>query len=354
MKRAYRGLALAVIALALGLVPLLAGCGADAPAYPAVVELRFSYHTPEKASLVGTYFQPWTAAIEQASGGTISITHYPAETRVKAVDQFDGVVNGLSDIGLIEVDATPGRFPKAEFYGLPGLFPNARVAAEVYCDIVREFCADDEFKDVQILGAVAIAPAEYVGSRPAQKPGDLKGQRMRSSGKIERWVIEQLGGTPVEIATSDLLGSFERELVDSAFLSWSLALTSGVKEVTTYRTQCDLFYRCWLLVMNKDAWNSLSPDQQQAIMRCSGADNSGKYSAANEAEAAGAEQAIAVSDREAGKPPIYELSEEEKGQWKMAVMPVWQKWVDELEENRLPGQDILDKTQVLIAGYSSQ
>jgi TRAP-type transport system periplasmic protein len=327
MKRAQKSLALVVVASALVLVPLLTGCGAEAPAGSTVVELRFSYHTPEKASLVGTYFQPWTAAIEQASGGTISITHYPAESRVKAVDQFDGVVNGLSDIGLVEVDATPGRFPKAEFYGLPGLFPNARVAAEVYYDIVREFCADDEFKDVQILGAVAIAPAEYIGNKPAQRPEDLKGQRVRSSGKIEQWVIEQLGGT---------------------------ALTSGVKEVTRYRTQCDLFYRCWLLVMNKDAWNALSPGQQQAIIQCSGAGNSGKYSAANEAEAAGAEQAIAVSDLEAGKPPIYELSEEERAQWKTAVMPVWQKWVDELEENRLPGQNILDKTQVLIAGYSTQ
>jgi hypothetical protein len=98
----------------------------------------------------------------------------------------------------------------------------------------------------------------------------------------------------------------------------------------------------------------LSAEQQRAVMQCSGADNSGRYSADNEAVAAGAERAIAMSDKAAGKPPIYELSEAERAQWKVAVRPVWQKWVDELEKNGLPGQDILSKTQVLIAGYSSR
>lgn len=353
MKRAQWAWVLLVLAGILGLVPTLAGCGAAA-ATPAAIELKFSYHTPEKASLVGAYFQPWTAAIEQASHGTIKITHYPAESRVRMVDQFDAVVNGISDIGLIEVDATPGRFPKAEFYGLPGLFPDAEVAAEVYYDIVREFCADDEFKDVQILGAVAIAPAEYVGNKPVQKPADVGGQRVRSGGKIESWLIRQLGGTPVEVSTSDLLGAFERGLVDSAFLSWSLVLSSGVKDVTDYRTECDLFYRCWLLVMNKAAWASLSEDQQEAVMNCSGAANSGKYSADNEAEAGRAEEAIAASDIKVGKSPIYKLTADEREEWKTAVMPVWQKWVDDLEDAGLPGRHILDKTTVLVAGYSSR
>lgn len=353
MKRAEEAIVLLVLAVALGFAPLPAGC-TDAAAVPAVVELKFSYHTPEGASLVGAYFRPWTAAIEEACGGTVKIKHYPAETRVRVADQYDGVVHGLSDIALIEADATPGRFPKAEFYGLPGLFPNAEVAAEVYYDVVREFCTDDEFKDVQILGAVAIAPAEYVGTKPVQKPGDFRGLRVRSGGKIESWVIDQLGGTSVEVSTNDLLGAMERGLIDAAFVSWSLVLSSGLKDATQYRTQCDLFYRCWLLVMNKGAWDSLSTAQQKAIMDCSGAENSGRYSADNEAEAAGAKESIAGSDKSAGNPPIYVLSAGEKEYWKTAVFPVWQRWMRELEDSGIPGRQVLAKTQVLIAGYSSQ
>ena len=60
--------------------------------------LKFSYHTPPQASLVSTYLKPWTAAIEQATNGRVKITHYAGETLVKAKDQYDGLVSGLSDI----------------------------------------------------------------------------------------------------------------------------------------------------------------------------------------------------------------------------------------------------------------
>jgi C4-dicarboxylate-binding protein DctP len=357
MKKAVSAVAPLFVVLTLVLTAGAAACGEEtdgATAGSHAVELEFSYHTPENASLVGTYFKPWTAAIEEASNGTLEITHYPGETRVKQADQYDAVVNGLSDIALIDADVTPGRFPKAEFYGLPGLFPNARVAAEAYYDVVQEFCASDEFEDVRILAAVAIAPAEYVGTRPAQKPQDFQGQRVRAGGKIEGWMIDQLGGTPVEVSTGDLLASMERGLIDSAFLSWSLVLSSGVKDVTEYRTQCDLFYRCWLLVMNKDVWDSLSPDQQKAIEDCSGVENSGMYSAKNEAEAASALQVIEASDKNVGKPPIYMLSAAEKEEWKRAVLPVWDRWVGQLGDAGLPGLQILNRTQALIETYSTR
>jgi C4-dicarboxylate-binding protein DctP len=357
MKRAEWGFAFLAIVLALVLLAVFAACdrdGTNAAAPPVAVELKFSYHTPESASLVGAYFKPWTAAIERASNGTIHVTHYPGESLVKEADQYDAVVNGICDIALIDANITPGRFPKAEFYGLPGLFPSAKVAAEAYLDVVQQFCAADEFKDVQILGAVAIAPAEYVGNKPAQKPDDLRGQRVRSGGKIESWMIQQLGGKPIEISTGDMLASLQRGLMDSAFLTWSLVLSSGVKDITQYRTQCDLFYRCWVLVMNKRRWDSLTAEQQSAVEACSGISNSGRYSSDNEAEATGAAQAIASYDAGKGNAPIYVLSDGEKEEWKEAAMPVWDRWVNELEKAHLPGQAILDATRVLIEKYSTQ
>src|SRR4030042_732972 len=53
--------------------------------------LKFSYHTPEKASMVSAYFKPWTQAIEAASGGRIKITHYAGESLVKIKDQYDAL-----------------------------------------------------------------------------------------------------------------------------------------------------------------------------------------------------------------------------------------------------------------------
>ncbi len=334
--------------------PATTSATATTPVSSKVFELKFSYHTPTRASMVGAYFQPWTAAIEKASGGKIKITHYAEETLVKIQDQYDALVSGLSDIALIETDVTPGRFPKTEYFGLPELFPSAKVAAMVFYDNLLKYSAGDELKEVKILGTTALAGAQYAGARPAVLPSDLKGQRIRSGGKIESWLIEQLGGTPIEIGTGDLPTAMERGLVESCFLTYSMILRTGIKDVTKYRTECDMFGRVWVLAMNKQKWDSLGPELQKIVMDNSGAVNSGKYSAANEALAAEDRASIEGSDKGQGKPPITILTAQQKSQWRDAVMPSWDRWIKEMASKNLPGQAILDDTQALIKKYQAQ
>ena len=319
-----------------------------------VYNLKFSYHTPPKASLVGAYFNPWTAAIEQASGGRVKITHYAGESLVKAKDQYDATVAGLCDIAFVDPSETPGRFSQLEFDTLPYIFPNAEVGVQVYWDILQKYSVNTELKEVKVLGAATIAPSNYAGNKPVQKVTDFKGMRVRAAGRTESWIVEALQGTPVEIATSDLGTSLERGLVDSCFLSWSAVLSFGVKDVTKYNVECNIFSRTWMIVMNKKTWDSLPPDLQKVFLDCSGPKNSAAYSAANEKEAAGAKNAIAGSNKAAGKPPIYVLSSDEAASWKTALLPVWDKWSAETEAKKLPGKAIISDIKTLSQKYSGK
>ena len=319
-----------------------------------VYNLKFSYHTPPKASMVGAYFNPWTAAIEQASGGRIKITHYAGESLVKGKDQYDAVVAGLCDIALIDPAETPGRFPQIEFDTLPYIFPTAEIGAQVFWDILQKYSANTELKEVKVLSTVTLAPSNYAGNKAAQKITDFKGMRVRTAGRTESWIIEALQGTPVEIATSDLGTSLERGLVDSCFLTWSAILSFGVKDVTKYHVECNIFSRSWPIIMNKRVWDSLPPDLQKVFMDCGGPKNSGAYSAANEKQAAGAKNAIAGSNKKAGKPPVYALSKDEATEWKTALLPVWDKWAAEMEAKKLPGKAIISDIKSLVEKYSTK
>jgi TRAP-type C4-dicarboxylate transport system substrate-binding protein len=319
-----------------------------------VYNLKFSYHTPPKASMVGAYFNPWTAAIEKASGGRVKITHYAGESLVKSKDQYDALMAGLCDIALVDPSETPGRFAQMEFDTLPYIFPNAEIGAQVYWDILQKYSANTELKDVKVLCAATIAPSNYAGNKPSQKIADFKGMRVRAAGRTESWIVEALQGSPVEIATSDLGTSLERGLVDSCFLSWSAILSFGVKDVTKYHVECDIFSRTWMIAMNKRVWDSLPPDLQKAFMDNSGPKNSGAYSAANEKQAAGAKNAIAGSNKKAGKPPIYALSKDEAAAWKTALLPVWDKWATEMEAKTLPGKAIISDLKAFVQKYSGK
>jgi TRAP-type C4-dicarboxylate transport system substrate-binding protein len=334
-----------------------APASSPAPASPApakVFNLKFSYHTPPQASLVGAYFKPWTAAIEQATNGQVKITHYAGETLVKAKDQYDGLTSGLSDMALVDTSETPGRFSTTEFDTLPYIFPDAGTGAKIYWDILQKYSLNTDLKDVKVVAIAIVAPSNYVGNKSVQNVADFKGLRIRTAGKTESWTIEALGGTPVEIATADLSTSIERGLVDGAFLSYSFILSMGIKDVTKFRTECNLFYRAWPIIVNKKVWDSMPADIQNAIMNVSGQQNSANYCAANEKEAAGAKNAIIGSDKGAGKPGIYILTPEQLTSWKTAIMPVWDKWAADLGAKNIPGKAIIDDVKAFTQKYSAK
>jgi TRAP-type C4-dicarboxylate transport system substrate-binding protein len=383
MKKTTWAIAILVVALVLGLGSLLAACGGEetttttappattattvAPATTTTTaaptttteagvpdtgqtyKLKMAFHVPSRASIVGAYYQPWADAVAEATKGRVTIEMYAEETLVKEADQVDAVKSGLADLASTSSDATPGRFPLADFYGLPELFPSAEVASRVYWDILNEFCAD-EYKDFVILGTPTIAAAQYFGNKAAKVPADMAGQRVRSGGEIEAWLIEALGATPVEISTGELATSMERGMADSCFLSWSFGLITGVKDTTKFRTETNMFYRCFAIIMNKDVWNSMPKTLQDAIMSVSGGEASGKYSAANEALAAEDKGAIEGAGKGAGLDPIYVPTAAELTLWKDAAKPVWAKWVQNVGGN---AQALVDKALVLIDKYAA-
>ena len=332
-----------------------APASSPAAATPAkVYNLKFSYHTPPNASLVGAYLKPWTEAIEKATNGQVKITHYGAETLVKAKDQFDGLVSGLSDIALVDPSETSGRFPTAEFDTLPFIFPNATTGSKIYWDMLQKYSVNTDLKEVKVIAVAVISPSNYVGNKQVQNVTDFKGLRVRTAGKTESWTVDALGATPTEIATADLTTSLERGLIDGAFLSYSLILSMGIKDVTKYRTECNLYYRAWPIMVNKKVWDSMPADLQNAIMGASGQANSATYTEANDKLAVGAKNAIAGSDKAAGKAAIYTLTPDQFAAWKTAVLPVWDKWSADLESKKLPGKAIIDDIKAATQKYAAK
>jgi TRAP-type C4-dicarboxylate transport system substrate-binding protein len=353
-------LVLALVALA-GLLAMTAACGSEeggeASPSPTAVEdtgqtwdLKFSYPTPERASLVGAYLVPWTDEVTAATDGRVTITHYSENSLVKEEQQWDALLSGTSDIALIEPEFNPGTFPISEVGSLPYQFPDAVTAAKTYWDVVQQY-AQDEWKDVHVLGVTVIAPAQYRGN--VEVAGDVtkfEGMRMRSGGRIETWICEALGATPVEISTGDLSTSLERGLVDGCLLSYSLILAQA-KDFTKYTTEANMFYRCWVLAMNKDVWESMPANIQEDIMSVSGQEGSAKYTAANAAETFGEKKGLEGADKGMGNPPIYVLTEAELEALTAACQPVIQTWVDELGADQ-PGQEVIDFIQTQNATYA--
>ena len=340
---------------------ILVGCGgpepsptptpSPTPSPGETIELKLSYHTPPAASLVGEFFQPWTKSIEEATGGRVQITHYPGGTLVSLSDHYDAVVSGLVDMAMVEPDITPGRFPLSEFNLLPLLFPDGPVAARVNYEILEKYAFDTEWNEVKVLMTPALPPMNYHGTVELKVLEDFQGLKIRTGGKVEGWIMEALGATPVELETGDLSTSLERGLVNGAFLTNSAVNAFGVRDVTQYRTLCSLFSSAWVIIMNLQTWESLPDDIKKAFEDNSGADASAQLCIGNDKAIENTGRGLSIYDDQVGNPGFYTLPDDELARWTSTVLPVWERWIEDVEAKGLPGRALLDDVVSLVEQY---
>jgi TRAP-type C4-dicarboxylate transport system substrate-binding protein len=320
------------------------------PEYP--IELSFSYHAPPVASLSKAVFVPWAEALEAASNGKLIVTDYPGGALLGAADAYDGVITGICDIAQVETEEYVGRFPRNGISMLPFIYPNTEIAAIVSHEIENKYCVDTELKDVKLLITAPLHQMHYLGNKPVEKLEDFKGMKMRSVGEVDAATIEAFGATPVPVAIGDLFTALDTGVVDGTFITWSAGLSFGLKDVTKYRTECGVFLTNFLVVMNKQVYESLPKELQELIDEFSTPEVSRKYAAEHMALEKGAKAGLEGSDKGAGNPPINILTTDELARWKEVAHPVWDEWIAEMEGEGLPGQAIIDDVLSLEEKYS--
>ena len=341
-----------IVIMTVSLIGALVLCGCAKPAPAETIELKWSFHHPAPSIVAKGIFNPWAKQIEEASGGRVKITNYPSASLIKMHEEYEAVESGLVDMSAFTPDITPGRFPLCEIVGLPKVFPSGEIAGRVFNELLVKYAADTELKNVKLLGVLTYPPMQLHGNKQAYKLEDLKGQKIRSEGRVESWTAEALGGVGVVMETAEIFTSVERGLVDSFFFLWEGVLAFGFQPITKYRTKCDMFTRGNPIIMNMDTWNSLPPDIQQVFTDNMGPDVSASYGKLFDEANAESMAVVTDLDKKSGNPGIYTLPKDEEAKWNAVTSTVVQRWVDEKEAKGIPAKAMLDEAFKLIEKYS--
>ena len=93
----------------------LIGCRQQAPEPETVepIELSYSIFFPPTHIQCQTA-EAWADEVEKRSGGKVKINVYSGGSLTKAPQVYEGVINGISDIGMSCFAYTRGRFPLLE------------------------------------------------------------------------------------------------------------------------------------------------------------------------------------------------------------------------------------------------
>lgn len=312
-----------------------------------VVELSYSIFFPPSHIQCKTA-EAWAKEVEKRTDGKVKITVYPAGTLTKAPQCYDGVVNGLSDIGMSCFAYTRGRFGLLEGIDLPLGYPSGLVATRVATEMVRKY-KPKEVSDVHVLYIHAHGPGILASRKPVHELKDLAGMKVRATGLSSK-IVQSLGGTPVAMSQPETYEALQKGVVEATFCPVETLKGWKQGEVINSITDTSVigYTTAMFVVMNNSAWDRLDPELQKVFTQVSDewVDKHGQ--AWDQADEEGM-TFITDLQRE-----VIKLSEEEKQQWKDAVKPILDEYTTKAAEQDLPGKEFLADVKSLIEKLSTK
>ncbi len=346
---------LVVVILIVGLA--ITGCApAEAPVEEEVDEevfvdekvyqLKMSHHSPEGSPVHRYAHAVWAEEVAEATDGRVKIDIYAGSTLGSPFDMYELLKAGTVDIAWGFIGFFPEQFPLSEVMALPFLgFESALHSSLVFWDLYENYpFLKNEYEEIKVLFVQgdSAAPVSTKGVAVRQID-DLRGLTIRTPAGPALETIVQLGGATETFPTSEIYRSMETGVIDGFTLSYEGITGFGLYEVAEYYAHLNVYPAVFWIAMNKQVWNDLPIDLQEAILGVSGLHAAELYGNAFDRATQEAFDVIAEHDGE-----IIEFSDEELDIWREAVKPVWDNWVKKREEQGLPAQDVLDTVLELV------
>jgi TRAP-type transport system periplasmic protein len=230
-----------------------------------VTKLKFAgYHPP--TSMQSTLATQFCDEVKKRTNGRVEISYHPGGTLLAGPRIYDGVVQGLADIGHTNTGYTRGLFPVmtdgVQSIGLGSLaYPSAWVAGHAVSDFYNKF-KPKEFNAVHPLFFYAISPQLIVTvKKPIRTIEDVKGLKIRAIG-TDGDILKAVGMSPINLDSGDVYESLRREVIDGCFTTYETLKNFKYAEVTKYVLgswqvgRIGVFF--W--IMNQDKYNALPAD----------------------------------------------------------------------------------------------
>jgi TRAP-type C4-dicarboxylate transport system substrate-binding protein len=313
------------------------------------IDLSFSNHFPA-GHWMSNFYEKWGREIEKKTGGRVKITFHHGGTLTSPVECYQGIVNGISDMGLSCLAYTRGRFPLMEVLDLPG-YPtfSPRLTTRITWEFYKKF-QPKELSDVHVLQLHAHIPGLIAWkNKPVKTLEELKGLKVRCTG-VSAKIVSALGATPVAMSKLEQYESLQRGVVDGSTAAPNEMSAYKLAEVSKYSTIHPQvgYVTVFFNVMNLKRWNSLPKDIQKVFT-----DVSEQYIAYVMDEWEKEEIAGVQFGRKAGH-KFYVLPAQEGLRWeKLAVKPLLDGYVKSTEARKLPGKEALAYREQLCEKYKA-
>jgi TRAP-type C4-dicarboxylate transport system substrate-binding protein len=179
----------------------------------------------------------------------------------------------------------------------------------------------------------------------------MVGLKLRAPSRVTTRLLEALGSTAVGMPVPAVPEQLSKGVIDGALLPWEVSASLRIGELVKNHTEFPdrgIYVATFILAMNKDAYDRLSPDLKAVIDAASGADFS--------ANAGRLQQGEDVPSRKTAEDmgnAIIVLAPEEAARWEAAAAPVTEAWIAEMDAQGIDGRALYDTAREAIQKYEA-
>ncbi|MEO5765111.1 MAG: TRAP transporter substrate-binding protein DctP [Casimicrobiaceae bacterium] len=208
--------------------------------------------------------------VQKRTNNQIKFEIYPNSSLVKTFSQFGAVRKGTLDMSVLPLAYGGGEVPEVNLGLMPALVTSYEQGLRwKTAPIGREFERILDEKGIKILTWVWQAGGIVSREKPIITPDDAKGLKVRGGSKEMDLTIKAAGGAVTNVPSNEIYSAMSTGVLDAALTSSTSLITfrlyENAKAVTSPRNRT-IWFMLEPLVISKDTWNKLSPDQQKTFM----------------------------------------------------------------------------------------
>lgn len=305
--------------LVFSVVVMLAGT-----AWAEPVVLKFACFEPPKSFALTKVFMPWVEQVNKEGKGFLKIDVYPGGVLGRSpLKQLELVRNGVADIAWILPSYTPGLFEDDEVVEVPFLAKNA---LEASVSIWRMFEKGmlSGYDNIHPLMLGAAQPYAVHSTFPVKVPGDMKDKKIRAVGKMQYYFADAYGAIPVgRIPVPQIAEAMSRGVIQATLNEWNGIRTFRIDDVAYYHCMVPLGTITFLVAMNKEKYESLSPEAKAVLDKYSGEPFVRSWGGEQDKDLAKYAKKI-VHDP---KHHVYTATGPVLEEWKTTLAPAVEKWI---------------------------
>ncbi|GAB4369782.1 MAG: TRAP transporter substrate-binding protein [Spirochaetales bacterium] len=252
------------------------------------------------------------------TGNQLTVRVFDSAQLFKDSEVVEAVQGGLVDLALVPVNKWSGMVPAADVFETPFAFKDIQsIKAFVQSGAGKLF--DEAFtpKGVKIVFWVDYGFVQFFNNvHPIRTPEDFQGLKIRTFSALTAETVKALGGSPVQMSSSEMYMALQRHTVDGVTTGMPAAVSRKLHEVLKYLTICNYATAQFFVQANLKWWNQLSPDKKEAVLKAGEETEEFIRKAIDDAESAALEKL-----KKAGL-EVYEITAQDRQAFIKATEPV--------------------------------